>query len=106
MLSTAFMILFGNALLALHLGNGSSFPRPLKNEEEKIYAPQRRVSTAVGVYVKEGQKPSVSLEEGIIDGVEYSLMRVDTNENTLLQIDFSASLGPACRWPSEAWCPA
>ena len=37
MLSTAFMILFGNALLALHLGNGSSFPRPLKNEEEKIY---------------------------------------------------------------------
>lgn len=58
------------------------------DEEEKIYAPQRRVSTAVGVYVKEGQKPSVSLEEGIIDGVEYSLMRVDTNENTLLQIDY------------------
>ncbi len=39
MLSGTFMILFSNALLALHLGNGSgnSFPRPLKNEEEKRY---------------------------------------------------------------------
>lgn len=39
MLSGTFMILFSNALLALHLGNGNgnSFPRPLKNEEEKSY---------------------------------------------------------------------
>ncbi len=39
MLSGTFMILFSNALLALHLGNGSgnSFPRPLKSEEEKRY---------------------------------------------------------------------
>ena len=40
MLSTAFMILFGNAIFALHLGNGNSFPRPLKNEEEQIYVEQ------------------------------------------------------------------
>ncbi len=39
MLSATFMLLFSNALLALHLGNGSgnSFPKPLKNEDEKRY---------------------------------------------------------------------
>ena len=40
MLSTAFMILFGNAIFALHLGNGNSFPRPLKSEEEQTYVEQ------------------------------------------------------------------
>ncbi len=39
MLSSAFLMLVGNALLSLRLGNGgqSTFPRPLKEEEEKAY---------------------------------------------------------------------
>ena len=42
MLSGSFVILLSNAVLALHLGNGSgsSFPRPLKSEEEKKYIDQ------------------------------------------------------------------
>ena len=39
MLSSAFLLLFGNVFLSLRLGNGSqsSFPRTLKPEEEKEY---------------------------------------------------------------------
>ena len=39
MLGTAFLLLFGNALLTLRLGSGgqSSFPRPLPPEEERKY---------------------------------------------------------------------
>lgn len=39
MLSAALMLLLSNSILALHLGNGSgsSFPRPLKEDEEKKY---------------------------------------------------------------------
>lgn len=39
MLSASLMLLFSNTILALHLGNGSagSFPRPLKDEEEKQF---------------------------------------------------------------------
>lgn len=39
MISSAFLILFGNILLTLRLGNGSSgsFPRPLSAEDERRY---------------------------------------------------------------------
>ena len=59
------------------------------DEEEKTYALQRKVSTAINIYTKNGTKPNATHEQGMIDGVEYDILRVTPNENTILQVDYS-----------------
>ena len=59
------------------------------DEEEKTYALQRKVSTAINIYTKNGTKANATHEQGMVDGVEYDILRVTPNENTILQIDYS-----------------
>ncbi len=59
------------------------------DEEEKVYALQRNVSTAINIYTKNGTKPNATHEQGMVDGVEYDILRVTPNENTILQVDYN-----------------
>lgn len=61
------------------------------DETKKAHYLRRRISTAINIYAKEGTTPQVKHETGMLEGVEYDVLRVDPGENTFLKVDYSES---------------
>ena len=52
----------------------------------------RKVSTAIGVYVKKGTVPQITKYDGTYNGVAYHVLEVDTaNGNTQIQVDYAGN---------------
>ena len=60
------------------------------DETKRVHYLRRPVSTAISVYTK-GENDDITHEEGVLDGVTYDILRVNPTENTLVQVDYSAT---------------
>ena len=61
------------------------------DETKKAHYLRRRISTAINIYARQGTVPQVQHESGFLAGVEYDVLRIDPNEDTFLQVDYSES---------------
>ncbi|MBP3891299.1 MAG: phosphodiester glycosidase family protein [Solobacterium sp.] len=58
------------------------------DEEDKTDYLTRKVSTSIAVYKKTNGTLDATIEEGIVDGVSYAILRVNPNNDTIVQVDY------------------
>ncbi len=62
------------------------------DEETRVHVLRRRVATAINVYT-DGTSDDITHEQGMVDGVIYDILRVNPNDHTFLQVDYTGTPG-------------
>lgn len=88
-IAAAVLVCFSASVSSAVPVSGSSMIRNSWNEKRKVHTLQRRISTAINVYAENGTVPRIRHEEGVYEGVEYDILRVDPDEHTFLKVDYS-----------------
>ena len=58
------------------------------DEQQRVHVLRRQVPTALNIYT-DGTEQNVLHEQGLIDEVQYDILRVIPSEHTFLQVDYS-----------------